>query len=525
MTLARQIPAGSLHSILSRSPSDEPASSADRLKEARDYRDEFQKANRQPSASRQTPETSRREPSKPSERSHQPEKSSRRAAQTTDERADHQHLKTSDLPAKMTSLEEHSRAQASEKPSVDIPEDATSVVDENEATPLKNAMTKILARIQQALQSQPSQSNSVSASNETSPQGAVPEGLQRVFENILNQTQPDAASSPAKNVEQVIAALTAIITSTQPRQNESSSKQLASDDNSDSSEISPDTQSSGLQQIAALLNLLNPAEPAKTHSPQGTASAPHSSNQGEHASVTGPVTQPALFNATTGTAPHPETATLEVALSKTPVNQAKESTDVKADTLRQDQPINTPSNTTSSRPGGAQSVASTASQNVGTRQAAAMDLVQHVANTISQAGSPQEVLKINMHLPEHGELQIDISTHRGAITAVIQTEQPATHKLLLEHLHLLKESLQMQGHTVDRIQIELPQKDSMFGDHQGQQNLQHHEQYQQQQQQRENFATDLGFNPLERQPARPQSTISSVPVKPITSPDQLDIAV
>ncbi|WP_459555520.1 flagellar hook-length control protein FliK [Lacunimicrobium album] len=155
----------------------------------------------------------------------------------------------------------------------------------------------------------------------------------------------------------------------------------------------------------------------------------------------------------------------------------------------------------------------------GSRQAAAIQLINRVSQSISTGATQgEQSFKMQVGAGELGQLQIEVTTHKGAVTAVIHAEQPSTQKLLVEHMQHLRDSLVQAGHNVDKIQVETSPDGSMFEDFTRQQSSQSSQQDDQNNVDYPLFDLHADDKPTTPQPA-------SRPSRHITSRDQLDIAI
>ncbi len=155
----------------------------------------------------------------------------------------------------------------------------------------------------------------------------------------------------------------------------------------------------------------------------------------------------------------------------------------------------------------------------GSRQAAAIQLINRVSQSISTGATQgEQSFKMLVGAGELGQLQIEVTTHKGAVTAVIHAEQPSTQKLLVEHMQHLRDSLVQAGHNVDKIQVETSPDGSMFEDFTRQQSSQSSQQDDQNNVDYPLFDLHADDKPTTPQPA-------SRPSRQITSRDQLDIAI
>lgn len=155
----------------------------------------------------------------------------------------------------------------------------------------------------------------------------------------------------------------------------------------------------------------------------------------------------------------------------------------------------------------------------GSRQSAAIQLINRVSQSISTGATQgEQSFKMQVGAGELGQLQIEVTTHKGAVTAVIHAEQPSTQKLLVEHMQHLRDSLVQAGHNVDKIQVETSPDGSMFEDFTRQQSSQSSQQDDQNNVDYPLFDLHADDKPTTPQPA-------SRPSRHITSRDQLDIAI
>ena len=157
----------------------------------------------------------------------------------------------------------------------------------------------------------------------------------------------------------------------------------------------------------------------------------------------------------------------------------------------------------------------------GARQTATIQLIEKVSQAISTGTTKNDQsFRMQIGAGDLGQLQIEVTSHKGSVSAVIHAEQPSTHKLLLEHISHLKESLSLAGHNVEKIQIETSPEGSMFEDftrqesaHSGQQNDDQND-----------FAT--GLFDLDGEETSSSSTKTTKQTsRNINSRDQLDIAI
>lgn len=83
------------------------------------------------------------------------------------------------------------------------------------------------------------------------------------------------------------------------------------------------------------------------------------------------------------------------------------------------------------------------------------EVPQRLASFIQQAAEQGKALKIRLHPPELGTMQIEVNRLNGQVTAKIEVESAAARAVIFEQLGLLKDSLTQQGIKVDQLQVEI----------------------------------------------------------------------
>ncbi len=83
------------------------------------------------------------------------------------------------------------------------------------------------------------------------------------------------------------------------------------------------------------------------------------------------------------------------------------------------------------------------------------DVPQRLTSFIQQAAEQGKALKIRLHPPELGTLQIEVNRLNGQVNARIEVESASARSVIFEQLGLLKESLTQQGIKVDQLQVEI----------------------------------------------------------------------
>lgn len=85
-------------------------------------------------------------------------------------------------------------------------------------------------------------------------------------------------------------------------------------------------------------------------------------------------------------------------------------------------------------------------------------LVDQVTSAMNKAVASGQVLKIRLHPPELGVLQVELVQTENGLSARLETDTLSTQKLLKEHMAVLKETLQQQGHSIEKIDVQMQQR-------------------------------------------------------------------
>jgi len=83
------------------------------------------------------------------------------------------------------------------------------------------------------------------------------------------------------------------------------------------------------------------------------------------------------------------------------------------------------------------------------------DLADRVSNAIRLSHQNGRQLRIRLHPPELGALQIEISARDGVLTARLEVQTPSTRQVILENMSLLRDALSQNGMAVERISVQL----------------------------------------------------------------------
>lgn len=85
-------------------------------------------------------------------------------------------------------------------------------------------------------------------------------------------------------------------------------------------------------------------------------------------------------------------------------------------------------------------------------------MVEQVATAVNKAAGNGQVLRIRLNPPELGVLQVEVVQNENGLSARLETESAHTQRLIKESIAALKESLQLQGHSIERIDVQLQQR-------------------------------------------------------------------
>lgn len=79
--------------------------------------------------------------------------------------------------------------------------------------------------------------------------------------------------------------------------------------------------------------------------------------------------------------------------------------------------------------------------------------VDRVSQLVLQAHDSGQQLSLQITPPDLGTVRIEVHSHGGILTARLEADSTAARQLLTEHLPQLREALQQQGATVERIDV------------------------------------------------------------------------
>ena len=125
-------------------------------------------------------------------------------------------------------------------------------------------------------------------------------------------------------------------------------------------------------------------------------------------------------------------------------------------------------------------------------------------------------MRIRLHPPELGALQIEISARDGVLTARLEVQTPSTRQVILENMSLLRDALSQNGMAVERISVQLAHEN--WNDD-GQSEFTHHQEQESKSEQPSEQQHGQSEQPTEEQEPEPQMVRSGLHI------DQLDIQI
>jgi flagellar hook-length control protein FliK len=91
-------------------------------------------------------------------------------------------------------------------------------------------------------------------------------------------------------------------------------------------------------------------------------------------------------------------------------------------------------------------------------------LIARIAGAISQAErAGRTTVRIRLYPPEMGTVKIEVTSHRGAVTARIEVSTPATHGVLQSNLAALRADLRQAGVDIRDVQVQYRDPAAAFG--------------------------------------------------------------
>ncbi|MEZ6046920.1 MAG: flagellar hook-length control protein FliK [Planctomycetaceae bacterium] len=108
----------------------------------------------------------------------------------------------------------------------------------------------------------------------------------------------------------------------------------------------------------------------------------------------------------------------------------------------------------SSRTGGAERTAARPSVGTTTLPATnSTEFLERLSESVRIADKNHQQLKVRLTPPQLGSMNIEVTRQDGVVTARLEVQSSTTQQVILEQLAGLKETLQHQGHTVERIEV------------------------------------------------------------------------
>ena len=87
-------------------------------------------------------------------------------------------------------------------------------------------------------------------------------------------------------------------------------------------------------------------------------------------------------------------------------------------------------------------------------------LIHRVAQAIQAAPRRGGILRLRLSPPELGSLQLEVTIHKGVLSAKLETESHMTCAVLLEHLPQLRDRLEEQGMRVAQFDVDVSHRDA-----------------------------------------------------------------
>ncbi len=95
-------------------------------------------------------------------------------------------------------------------------------------------------------------------------------------------------------------------------------------------------------------------------------------------------------------------------------------------------------------------------------------LIQRVARAIEAAPQRGGTIRLRLSPPELGSLQMEISMHKGVLSARLETETHMARAVLLDNLPQLRDRLAEQGVRVEHFEVDVSQRDASDSQQQSQ---------------------------------------------------------
>ncbi len=93
-------------------------------------------------------------------------------------------------------------------------------------------------------------------------------------------------------------------------------------------------------------------------------------------------------------------------------------------------------------------------------------LIQRVARAIEAAPQRGGLIRLRLSPPELGSVQMEVTLHKGVLSARLETETPTARAVLLDNLPQLRERLAEQGLRVESFEVDVSRRDTGDSQHQ-----------------------------------------------------------
>ncbi len=103
------------------------------------------------------------------------------------------------------------------------------------------------------------------------------------------------------------------------------------------------------------------------------------------------------------------------------------------------------------------------SQHVETGDAVRPSQTERLVGLVQQAAQGHQRLRVRLHPPELGTLQVEVTSHRGVLEVRLQVQSEAAQRALSEHLSTLRDALVQSGQPVERVHVQLVEPQSQPG--------------------------------------------------------------
>ena len=150
------------------------------------------------------------------------------------------------------------------------------------------------------------------------------------------------------------------------------------------------------------------------------------------------------------------------------------------------------------------------------------EFLERLSDSVRVADKNHQQLKVRLTPPQLGSMQIEVTRQDGVVTARMEVQSVAAQQLLLDQMSGLKETLQQQGHHVERIEVTIqePSRSEQSNQQQSQQDDDGDSRQQQSRQDRQRQQEQQ-----QRQDADEPESESRQPVRAGWSMDNIDVEI